>query len=180
MPRARTIRSWTASSHRTSTTGGSSPRALPDSTSSFYLGLANVRKIAHGDFGFARSEKNEGQLIAAPVRSSKRIETIDWIVTRTHVEDRRRPRAAREAACASSRRGVERSLGDREFGVVLESMRAGVPAARRVAAAGGAGVGQRPLRSSVNGLKTLVPGRRKWRSLPVTIVSPWRRAVAAI
>jgi len=34
--------------------------------------------------------------------------------------------------------------------------------------------------SSLNGLKTFRPGRRKSRSLPVTIVSPWRLAVAAM
>jgi hypothetical protein len=34
--------------------------------------------------------------------------------------------------------------------------------------------------SSLNGLKTLIPGRLKSRSFPVAIVSPWRRAVAAI
>jgi hypothetical protein len=34
--------------------------------------------------------------------------------------------------------------------------------------------------SSLNGLKTLSPGRRKSRSLPITIVSPRRLAVAAM
>jgi DNA replication protein DnaC len=34
--------------------------------------------------------------------------------------------------------------------------------------------------SSLNGLKTLTPGRRKSRSFPVTTVSRWRRAVAAM
>ena len=34
--------------------------------------------------------------------------------------------------------------------------------------------------NSLNGLKTLRPGRLKSRSLPVAMVSPWRRAVAAM
>ncbi len=34
--------------------------------------------------------------------------------------------------------------------------------------------------SSLKGLKTFSPGRRKSRSLPVTIVRLWRRAVAAM
>ena len=34
--------------------------------------------------------------------------------------------------------------------------------------------------SSLNGLKTLPPGRLKSRSFAVAIVSPWRRAVAAM
>ncbi len=34
--------------------------------------------------------------------------------------------------------------------------------------------------SSLNGLKTFSPGRLKSRSFPVAMVSPWRRAVAAM
>ncbi len=34
--------------------------------------------------------------------------------------------------------------------------------------------------NSLNGLKTLSPGRLKSRSFPVTITSLWRRAVAAM
>ena len=34
--------------------------------------------------------------------------------------------------------------------------------------------------SSLKGLNTLSPGRRKSRSFPVAIVRPWRRAVAAM
>ena len=40
--------------------------------------------------------------------------------------------------------------------------------------------GPSPLGSSLNGLNTFNPGRRKSWSLPVTIVRSWRRAVAAI
>ena len=37
-----------------------------------------------------------------------------------------------------------------------------------------------PYAESSKGLKTRTPGRRKSRSFPVTTVSPWRRAVAAM
>ena len=40
--------------------------------------------------------------------------------------------------------------------------------------------GPSPIASSLNGLNTFNPGRRKSWSLPVTIVRSWRRAVAAI
>ena len=41
-------------------------------------------------------------------------------------------------------------------------------------------IGRRGYVNSLNGLKTLSPGRLKSRSFPVAIVRPWRRAVAAM